>query len=30
MGYTFLVFLVLTPLVLVLVTVLSLTLPYPL
>ena len=30
MGYTFLVFLVLTPQVLVLVTVLSLTLPYPL
>lgn len=30
MGYTFLVFLVLTPLVLVLVTLLSLTLPYPL
>jgi short-chain fatty acids transporter len=30
MGYTFLVFLVLTPLVLVLVTVLALTLPYPL
>lgn len=30
MGYIFLVFLVLTPLVLVLVTVLSLTLPYPL
>ncbi|HEY0882346.1 MAG TPA: TIGR00366 family protein [Archangium sp.] len=30
MGYTFLVFLVLTPLVLVLVTVLAMTLPYPL
>lgn len=30
MGYTFLIFLVLTPLVLVLVTVLAMTLPYPL
>jgi short-chain fatty acids transporter len=30
MGYTFLIFLVLTPLVLVLVTVLATTLPYPL